>query len=521
MAEQTEGRKSKTGLIVGIVVGVILILGIGGYFIFQSLINTPKNSYLLSEKESIDNHIEIFEERFEEELEWYEYTLSNPVETNLNITADTNDPSLNEMGISELVNSSEMNIAAASDMEEEISTISLSADIAGFSIDGVDAFLTGDNAGVTLPFIEEYLTLAEEDAAGFLSMVDPYTFDESEEIDYSIFFEDQMFTESEREYIEDEYMSFIREELPDEAFESQDEEITVGDNTVNAERLSMNLSEEELQTFLSDLFNKMADDEELMDMLRAQFTASSFGMPEDEAEQMASDVNESLRNAAEEVQNTEFPDGLSSVIWLDGDDIVQRNFDVTAVRDGETMSVSLNGTNEISDDGMLMTYDVILGDDIEDLQFTLTVDLNDVENGYEDTVTVSADEMEETVVLSMNKSRGDTITADYQLNVPFGPNMESLSLFLETESTYDDDQASTDYVVYAEDGATITRDTAALNIAQETVTVDSVDTPDLSNEVNLGQMTEEELDDYFNNTFGPAFDAWVQENFGGMGGPQF
>lgn len=516
MDGQSETKKSKTGLIVGIVVGVLLIVGIGGYFIFQSMVNTPKNSYLLSEKADIDNTFEIFEERFSEELEWYEYMQANPVQTDLNITASSNDPSLQQMGLSELISGSEINISTGTDMEEEISTFALSADVAGFSVDGLDLFLTGNNAGITFPFIEEYLTLNEADAPGLLSMMDP-AFNEEEEIDYSVFFDDQMLSETEREYIEDEYMSYIHDQLPDDAFESENEEITVGENTINAEKLTMNLSEEQIHTFISDLFNKMADDEELINMIQAQVTASSIGMPQDEADQIGSNVSDSLRTAAEDVQNVGFPDGLSSVIWLDGDDIVQRDLNVTTVNNDTTATVNLNGTNEISENGNVMNYNAVLGDGTEEMTFTINADLNEVENGFEDTITLSTSEADSNIVLTSTKDNsGDAVSSTLQLDVPMGQGMENLSIFLESESTYEDDQVTADYTIYAEDGVSITRDTATLNIAQESVTVDSVSVPDLTNEVNIGQMSEEELNDYFTNTFGPAFDSWVNENFGGM-----
>lgn len=515
MDEQSGQKKSKTGLIAGIIIGALIILGVGGYFIFQAVVNTPKNSYLLSEKALIENHFELFEERFEDELEWYDYVQSNPIETSLNITAEANDPSLDQAGLSEIINSAEINLDAATDMEEETSTVALAADIAGVSIDGLDMFLTGDNLGATLPFIDEYLTLSDEDAPAFLHNMDPYTFPVETTIDYSVFFDDQMLSEEDREYIEDEYMSFIQDELPDEAFESTDEEVTIGEETINAERLSMTLSEEEIQTFLSDLFNKMAEDEELLDIIEAQVMASNIGMPESEVEQAASDVNESLSTAAEEVQNVEFPDGLSSVIWVDGDDIVQREFDLSAVAEGETIQISLNGTNDISDESYVMDYDAVLGDSMSEFTFSINADLNEVENGYEDTITLSTSESDTDIVLSSNKTSSDDVEeSTFQLDIPFGYGDEQLSIFLETEATYENDRATGDYTIYVEDGQTISRDTAALNISQESVTVDSVELPELSNEVNLGQMSEAELNEYFNTTFSDSFEEWVEENLG-------
>jgi hypothetical protein len=518
MAEQVEKRKSRTGLIIGIIILVVLVVGVAGYFIYQNMVNTPKNNYLLSEQAAIEDNFGLFEERFEDELAWYDYMQNNPVESTFNITAETNDPTLEQQGLSEIINGAEINLTAATDTEEEVSTFALAADVAGISVDGLEMFLTGDNMGATLPFIEEYITLNEADAPAFLNRMDPNAFPEEEEIDYSVFFDDQMLSEEEREYIEDEYMSYIQEELPDDAFEAEEEEVTVGDNTVNAEKLSMTLSEEEIHTFLSGLFNKMAEDEELLNIIEGQLSAASMGMSGSEVDQMVTDMNDNLKQAAEEVENVEFPNGLTSVIWVDDDKVVQREFNIDSVVDGEEVGLSLNGTNEISDNQQVMNYDLGLTDSVNDYTFSMSADLNETDNGFEDTVTLSTSESDSEVVLSSNKNSTDEAEEmTLQLDVPYGYNNETLSLFLESEATYDDDRANGSYTIYADDGSTVTRDTAALNIEQESVTVDSVEAPALDNEINVGQMSDAELNDYFDNTFARQFEEWVQENLGEFG----
>jgi hypothetical protein len=85
------GKKGLT--ILGVSVGIIAVLAIGAYILFQTMINNPKNNYLMAEMDEIENTFGLFEERFESELEWYEYAQKNAIDSNISITAETNDPS--------------------------------------------------------------------------------------------------------------------------------------------------------------------------------------------------------------------------------------------------------------------------------------------------------------------------------------------------------------------------------------------------------------------------------------------
>lgn len=78
--------------------------------------------------------------------------------------------------------------------------------------------------------------------------------------------------------------------------------------------------------------------------------------------------------------------------------------------------------------------------------------------------------------------------------------------------------STSDMTIYAEDGTSITRDTAALNITGESQTVDEIAVPSADNEKDIGQMSMDELNDYFNNEVGPQFEEWMTENFGAPSG---
>ena len=490
------GKKGLT--ILGVSVGVIAVLAIGAYILFQTMVNNPKNNYLMSELDGVEDSFGLFEERFESELDWYEHTQKNAIESTVDITAETNDPSFQEMGMDQMINNSNIKLDAGQDIANEISTMGLNADIAGFSISDVNAYITGEKAGVTLPFIEEYMVVREEDAASFLNTLDPATFTGEEEIDYSMFFESSAMTETQREYFIDEYSAFIREKLPDEAFESESEEITVGENTVNADKLTMTLTEEQIHTFLRDLFNKMAEDEELANLIETQMMASNLGKPGlPSGEEAATEFNDSLKEAAENVEDIGFPDGLTSVIWTDGDDnIIQRDMDTSITVDESTGQIAVDGTTEISEDSRVTNCDIVFTDETMETVLGYTADLNETESGYEDTITLRADSEDLFVINSVKSEEEDNEiwNADINFNEKiFG---SPLTLFVESSSVYNDDQATADMQIYADDGVNVTRDTFVLNLASDSQTVSEIEVPGGDNEKNIDQMSEGELNKY-------------------------
>ncbi len=501
------GSKSKMILILGGLAGVLLLAGIGGFAAYQFFVNTPKNSYLLAEKGEIDYFTEVIEERFESELEWYEQTQTNAVETGYTVTAEVNDPSLSEMGIDQMINQSEVILQTQLDNENEYSSLDISGNIAGFAFEDIFAYLDADTAGITFPFVEEYIILNEVDAASFINTIEPGSMEEDSEVDYSDFFTGSL-SEENIEYIQDEYTSFVRQELPEDAFSSESEDITVGDNDISVEKLTMALSEAQIQEFLSSLYTKVADDEELAEMLRMEFTMSASDI---EGEEFISDFNEALREEAKEVYNRDFPDGLTSTIWSDGDHIVQREINTSFVDSGETIPVELSGEKVVTEDGEQFNYTISSEGESVDVEAAF----NETDDGFSDHIEFSEPDSPDVFAFSMDKNGEDTEQTNFQLDFPTGFQGETVSLFWDMEGTYEGDQISQNHTLYADDGMTVSRDNFALNIDVEGSTLNEVERPETDNTVDLGNMEEPELERYFNE-FGEQFTEWIGMNAPGM-----
>lgn len=502
------GSKSKIPLILGVLAGVLLLAGIGGFAAYQFFVNTPKNSYLLAEKGEIDYFTEVIEDRFENELEWYEQTQTNAVESSYTLTADVSDPSLNSMGLEQMINQSEITMKTQFDKENEYSSADISGDITGFKFEGLFAYMDDDTAGITFPFIEEYLTLNETDAVSFINTIEPGSMEEDTEVDYSDFFTSGSLSEEDIEYIQSEYTSFVREELPDDAFSSENEDITVGGDEISAEKLTMALSEEQIQEFLSNLYTKLADDEELAQMLRMEFVTNS---PAGGADEFISDFNETLREAAEEVHEQEFPDGLTSTVWTNENHIVKREFNATFVESGETVPLEITGEKAVTDDGEEFNYNLYSEGEGIDIE----AGFNESEDGSSDYIEFSQTGSSEVINLSMDKTTGDTDETNFQVDFPGDFEGETISLFWDIEGTYEGDQMSQNHTLYADDGVTVTKDNFAVNIDVTGSTLNEVEKPETDKTVDLGSMDEPDMERYFND-FGEKFSEWIGANSPGV-----
>lgn len=69
--------------------------------------------------------------------------------------------------------------------------------------------------------------------------------------------------------------------------------------------------------------------------------------------------------------------------------------------------------------------------------------------------------------------------------------------------------------LYADDGATVSKDNFAVNIEVTGSTLNEVEKPEAEKTVDLGSMGEPELEKYFNE-FGEKFTEWIGQNSPGM-----
>ncbi|MFJ6187539.1 hypothetical protein [Staphylococcus cohnii] len=118
-------------IVISVVIGVLLIAGIGGaaYYFFTK--NTPKNTYLLSEKETANQFQEYAKDRFENEFKFQDKMKDESYLIDLKANADVPKNLLESSGIPKSVaDASEIGLTMGHDPKKEKSILALNPTIA-------------------------------------------------------------------------------------------------------------------------------------------------------------------------------------------------------------------------------------------------------------------------------------------------------------------------------------------------------------------------------------------------------
>src|SRR5690625_3485476 len=84
-------------------------------------------------------------------------------------------------------------------------------------------------------------------------------------------------SEEDKEYFKEEYVKMIYDEIPDDAFETDKEKVTIDGNSVNTDKITMHLSEEKVKGLLSSVVEKMSNDERIKEKLDDLYNLINIG----------------------------------------------------------------------------------------------------------------------------------------------------------------------------------------------------------------------------------------------------
>lgn len=514
MTEQSTENQQKSGkgkLSIIIIIAIALIGGAITLFLLMS--SSDKQTYFEAEINSYHFLKEEFEERFEEELAWAEMTEENPTEALINLSAEYNDPyafgGVSE--IEEIVNNSTITMKSQADMKNEKIFADIEADIAGMTFDDIRFGVEDDSLLLQLPFLNEVLQLKDEDLGKLLHEMDPMTFDEDTQVNLTeqIFnYDDYPISKEDREYIADKYGKFTFNELPDDAFKSEKESVDIDGESVKAEKITLDLSEEELRTFLTDLINEIESDERLKEIME-KYMENNY-LSAIEQEDFMTDFDEAMAEAKEGISDLDLPDGIESTIWVKNGLIVKRFIDIT---DEDDVGFVIEGTQLLDETQQKLDYEFQLMDDFMDESFQLTADLSRDGEKIKDNITLGIEgfeifyEGDETL-----KGADREFTRSVSVASPF----ISGGIFWTGDSKYEKDQMSANHQLHVE-ADDIGEDMVSVNIDVEGKKIKEIESIDTSNVKDIGSMSEAELDAYIEEDAAEQFFAWYMEKFGAAG----
>lgn len=518
MTEQASENQQKSGKgKIGIIIAIVAVLLIGGAIAAFTLLSTSdKQTYFKAEKESYNALTDEFEERFADELAWLEVTEENPTESVIDLSAEYKDPyafgGVSEM--EEIVNNSTVKITSQADLKGEKLFANIEADVAGMKFEDIRFGLTDTTLLLELPFLKDVLQLESEDLSELLHEIDPYTFEEGTSYDFSQVFnqEDNPIPKEDREYLADKYGKLVYDELPDDAFSSEKEKVEVDGESIKAEKVTMHLTEENVQTLVTNLVEEIEKDKRLKEIIEAYFE-DNF-MPDEDLKMFMDDFNQSLADMKEDVDKITLPEGIKSTIWVQKDLIVKRDFNLTT-EDGydEEIAFQLKGTQLLKDGKQKFNYDLNVKDEYSDESITLAGDLSRDGDAIKDEVTVGFDEFE--VIYegdeTLKKSDRD-FTRSLSVKSPY----MSGGLFWTGDSKYEKDQMSANHQLHVE-ADDIGEDMLNVQIGVEGKKVKEIESIDTKNVKDLGKMSEAELDEYIEGEAAEQFFKWYMDKFGAAG----
>lgn len=263
------------------------------------------------------------ETRYEDEYNWYEQSMENPVSQNVSL--GLNLEGLENQGyidpqIAAMLSNAELAFHSETDMENNQASTELSVNVAGMNFDGLAGYVEGSDVYAELPFLEEVLKISDEDIGSVLAEIDPYTFTGNEQLGIEeLMFENdgQLLTDEEKEYLQDEYVMFIYDELPDDAFESENEDVEVNGDSISAEKITMNLSEDQFKSLITSVLEKMKGDEQFQEILSNQLERAGSTPLEDpevfqqQIDEVLGEFDSAMDQGIEAVENFQFPDGVN------------------------------------------------------------------------------------------------------------------------------------------------------------------------------------------------------------------
>lgn len=518
MEEQINNEGKKNGFskrIIAIIVIALVVFG-GSVAAYIALNGSTKTKYFSAEKATIDYTIDEIKERYEPELKWVEYTEKNAIANSFDISGAYNDPYSDEsydmFSPDQILNNSSLTMKTESDIKNKRLAVEVIANVAGMEIDNIKAYLTDQQFMLGLPFLDDILLINNEDVNKMLQDIDPEL--DLGEINFADAFntENALLSEDDKKHFEKEYLMMIHDELSEDAFTSKDEKVTIAGESINAEKITMHLTEKEVKDIISKLLDKLRQDERVKELIKDQFGATAF--IDEDLNELIKEFENGLVEMKEEVQHISIPDGLTSTIWVDKKLIVKRDFSMTTgPSPDDLVTLTINGEQLLQNKNQTFTYDFSFKDSYDDEEkLSVMGDLSWKDDKINDSVKFLVDDIELSYTAEETVKNGDRdFNRTFKMVDPYG---ENGSLIWSGKSAYEKDSMSSEHAVSL-DIEEMGSDFITVNVSIDGKKIKAVDIPEGDNIKDIGKMTEIELNEYVQTEAAPKFQQWLMQLLGG------
>lgn len=517
LEESNKKKRLSKGVIIAIIAAILVI---GGVVAAVTLTNTsPKQSYFLAEKKTLDHLKSTLEERYQPELDWTEQTYENPVEQSMDLSAQylgpTGTSGYEEVDPAQIINNSSLSATVKTDMENKQMVTELAGNFAGLEIDGIEVYMTDEKIMLGAPFLDNYLQIKDEDFGPLLKEIDPMTFTGEESLELDTIF-NRFHSDEDLEYLKSEYGELIYNELPDDAFTTSDETIEVNGESLKTEKIVLHLSEKQVQDLLSTVFEKMEKDDRLKELIKKQLMSVQMGevAVDQELNQILTDFEDALAKAKEDVYDIHIKDGIKSTIWVHDDLITKRDLKVeVGSNEDDLVAFTINGTQFFDDSTQTFDYDLGFADTVSEGSMNISGDLSWKDNQANDSIKLTVDNHEISYEGTETLEDG---TRDFERVFSYNDSTVNGSLTWDGSASYDKDKMNGEHKLTLETSET--GNLITLNLAVDGQLIDAIESPAEDNVKDLGTMSMEELSQYMETKVIPDFQNWLYETMGGADG---
>ena len=326
-----------------------------------------KDAYIQAEENEAAQVTTYLESRFQTEMDWAEQTANNASESLVNLSLEANGVPDFDPQIESIINSSYLEFLAQQDMNAQQLLVDVNANIGGANIDDLAFGIDQDTLIANLPFYDTPLTLTED---GIKRLAEENG-ESLGEFTFADFFATEMTVEGLDEEYFTRYNDLVYETLADESFTSEEVEEEIAGVSQQATVLTMQLSEEEIHEVVNVVLEELKNDEVIIEMLVSQAQVQTAGQDVDVQQEFVDSIDE----LQTEFSETQFPQGLTSTLYVVDDQVLKREVNTEIEAPEGTGSAPVDETTED-------------GTEVEDgTEDDATEDGTEVEDGTEDDAT--------------------------------------------------------------------------------------------------------------------------------------
>ncbi|KGR91910.1 hypothetical protein CD30_03135 [Ureibacillus massiliensis 4400831 = CIP 108448 = CCUG 49529] len=493
--------KSKTIPVTIVSIAFALLLVAGGAFAFFNMQKSTKDKMLLAEINSWAQVNKAFESRYQPELEWAKKTETTPSEYDYEISASVDGDfySYEEMMFAEIVNGSTINLGIQMDPNNQLMKMDVGADVQGVTIDDISGYITPQAFMLAFPFTDDVLQVKDEDFGNFMRSMDP-SYVGSENLGLSDWMGKNSFlSEENKKYLLTEYLLYLYNSIPDESFTESQEQINVFGQSLNTDKITMEINDEQFIDILLGVLEKAKNDPKFKEIVieTLENITGAVGTLEEDYD---FDLEEGIDELIAELKDIETQDNkLQYTVWISSDAVVQSKLDLgDFVMEGSRLFAEntqqwdysfgdgeveyFNFTGDLSYENGKINDVISFFDDYERFEYVSEETVNGGERQFDRTVNYQ-DEYEEGFELFWNGEtnyQGDSVTGEHRLGV----------------SSYDFN------IEFSMD------ETASL--------IKNVEIP-TDNIVDIGAMSSGEIEDYIMNEFMQDAQGWFMSLYFELG----